>query len=61
MIGQKDGVSEDGLEWEAILTLEDQKKGEFSYPALIQANDGNLHLTYTYNRKNIKHLVFKVN
>ena len=53
-------VSEDGLEWENILTLEDHKKGEFSYPALIQANNGKLHLTYTFNRKNIKHLVFKI-
>ncbi|MDA7711873.1 exo-alpha-sialidase [Flavobacteriaceae bacterium] len=52
--------SADGTNWEDLLILENENKGEFSYPALIQASDGNIHLTYTHNRKNIKYLVFKV-
>lgn len=46
----------DGVNWEELVVLEDQKKGEFSYPAIIQAKNGNLHITYTYNREKIKHV-----
>ncbi|MBI5891200.1 MAG: exo-alpha-sialidase [Nitrosomonadales bacterium] len=31
---------------------------EFSYPYLIQARNGNFHLTYTWNRVFIKHVTF---
>lgn len=31
---------------------------EFSYPYLIQAQDGNFHLVYTWNRSFIKHVTF---
>ncbi|MFT4024395.1 MAG: exo-alpha-sialidase [Flavihumibacter sp.] len=50
-------VSPDGLNWKDIALLEDQPKGEFSYPSVIQTRDGKLHITYTYDRKNIKHVV----
>ena len=53
-------ISEDGLLWKDVVVLEEEKRGEFSYPALIQAADGSLHLTYTFNRKNIKYLTFTV-
>lgn len=49
-------MSMDGVNWEEIYVLEDEPKGEFSYPAIIQAKDGTVHMTYTYNRKKIKYL-----
>lgn len=49
-------VSEDGENWFAALELENQK-GEYSYPAVIQTDDGLVHTTYTWQRKRIKHVV----
>ncbi|MEX0585835.1 MAG: sialidase family protein [Pirellulales bacterium] len=49
-------VSRDGRDWQAALTLENQS-GEYSYPAVIQSPDGLVHITYTYDRKRIKHVV----
>lgn len=44
-----------GKTWKKVLTLEEQL-GEFSYPAIIQGSDGQLHMTYTWNRKHIKYV-----
>lgn len=49
-------ISKDGQNWEIAAVLETDK-GEFSYPAVIQASDGTVHLTYTWNRKKICHVV----
>jgi len=49
-------VSSDGKTWRQVAPLENQP-GEFSYPAIIQAGDGLLHITYTWNRQRIKHAV----
>jgi len=51
-------VSSDGIEWKAAALLENEKPGtEFSYPAVIQSDDGLVHITYTWNRKQIKHVI----
>jgi predicted neuraminidase len=49
-------VSIDGTSWTPAVTLETEP-GEFSYPAIIQASDGKVHVTYTWNRKKIAHAV----
>jgi len=54
-------MSADGVHWEDIIELEHGTKEEFSYPAIIQSTDGLIHITYTFNRKNIKHVVLKEN
>jgi predicted neuraminidase len=37
--------------------LEDSA-GEYSYPAVIQAADGEVHVTYTWKRQKIRHASF---
>jgi predicted neuraminidase len=51
-------VSEDGLHWSAVTALEDDDdtSHEYSYPAVIQASDGSVHITYTWRRELIKHV-----
>ena len=49
--------TDEGKTWEDIRVLE-QDWGEFSYPCIIQASDGMIHLTYTYRRFSIKHVAF---
>ncbi len=38
--------------------LEDEPRPDgYAYPAMIQAADGLVHITYTWDRKRIKHVV----
>ena len=53
----KVAISKDGMTWKDVVVLEDQDKGEFSYPTIMQASDGSIHITYTYDRVNVKHVV----
>lgn len=51
-------VSSDGKTWRDILVLESEPGEEFSYPAIIQEANGSLvHITYTWKRKKIRHVV----
>lgn len=50
-------ISDDGLHWSAVAQLEKEEKGEFSYPAVIEGNDGLVHITYTWNRQRIRYTV----
>jgi len=47
-------VSNDGKHFRDFHTLEDAP-GEYSYPAMIQARNGDLYATYTWNRKRIRY------
>ncbi len=50
-------ISSDGIQWRKVAILEQDEKAEFSYPAIIQSDDGLVHLTYTWKRQRIKHVV----
>ncbi len=49
-------ISTDGQYWQGAVVLENEP-GEYSYPAVIQSSDGLLHITYTWKRKKIRHVV----
>lgn len=49
-------ISDDGLRWRQVAQLESEP-GEYSYPAVIQTADGQVHITYTWKRKSIVHCV----
>jgi predicted neuraminidase len=52
-------ISHDGVTWKRVLTLEREPVvSGYAYPAVIQAGDGRVHVTYTFARKSIKHVVF---
>lgn len=55
-------ISDDeGASWKWTRHLENQTKGQFHYPAIIQARDGTLHAIYSYfieEGKTMKHAAF---
>jgi predicted neuraminidase len=48
-------VSRHGEHFQMFQVLEDEP-GEYSYPALIQASGGDLHMVYTWKRKTIRYV-----
>jgi predicted neuraminidase len=52
-------LSRDGKTWTPGPVLEDSPF-EYSYPALIQTRNSLVHLTYTWRRERIKHVVIDV-
>jgi predicted neuraminidase len=52
-------TSMDGVTWSAPVTIE-EGPGEYSYPAIIQTRDGLVHMTYTWRRERIRHVVVKI-
>ena len=55
--------ADEGKTWSEKYIVEENEKGSFSYPSLIQSADGNIHLTYSYhlegNQKSIKYIKIK--
>ena len=50
-------ISEDGKNWKVVTTLENEPiQHGYSYPAIIQTKDGMVHVSYTYDRRSIKHV-----
>ena len=64
--------ADEGIHWERVLTVEsdpelrsnhDEKGafvGDYSYPSLLAASDGRLHLAYSYLRDCIKHVTLEL-
>ena len=51
-------ISSDGVAWKHVITLETEPRSAgYAYPAVIQTADGLVHITYTWNRERIKHVV----
>ena len=49
---------DDGVTWRDFLVVEaldEGQRGELSYPAMIQDAEGDLQITYTWNRRRIRH------
>ncbi|MCC6694840.1 MAG: exo-alpha-sialidase [Candidatus Hydrogenedentes bacterium] len=52
-------ISEDrGQTWRWTRHLENTPDQRFDYPSIVQAKDGTLHATYSYNLETIKHVHF---
>lgn len=53
-------VSRDnGTSWKVVRHFEQSASAEeYSYPYLIRADDGTMHLVYTWNRKRIRYVMF---
>jgi predicted neuraminidase len=49
-------MSRDGKTWRGAHVLESEP-GEYSYPAVIQTSDNLVHITYTWRRERIRHVV----
>lgn len=54
-------ISNDGLNWQHLITLEDCPIGDYSYPAIIEGRDGTLHCVYTWRRFRIAYKKISLN
>lgn len=52
--------SDAGVTWRRARTLAEEPGAEFSYPFLLQTSDGLVHVTYTWKRRNIRHVTFNL-
>lgn len=52
------GLSDDGVHWRNVLVLAAEPiSSGYAYPAVIQSDDGMVHITYTEGRRRIRHVV----
>jgi predicted neuraminidase len=49
---------DNGKSWNILKVLEQKEGKEYSYPSITESPNGLYHITYTYERKKIKHIVF---
>jgi predicted neuraminidase len=49
-------ISPDGQRWFTAASLE-TRPGEYSYPAIVQGPNGLIHVSYTWQRRKIRHVV----
>ena len=49
--------ADDDEDWHVPVNIE-HGEGEFSYPTLLQATDGQIHMVYTYQREHIEYARF---
>lgn len=49
---------DEGRTWTRIATLAEEPGADFSYPFLMQASNGDIHLVYTWKRAAIRHATF---
>lgn len=50
---------DNGDSWQERIDLETEA-GEYSYPSIVQAADGRLHVVYTWRREEIRHAVIRL-
>jgi predicted neuraminidase len=50
--------ADEGRTWTRTATLAEEPGADFSYPFLVQARNGVVHLVYSWQRKSIKHVTF---
>jgi predicted neuraminidase len=50
--------TDEGQTWARVLMLPEEPGGHYSYPFLMQARTGDVHLVYAWQRKVIKHVTF---
>ena len=54
-------VSDDGVTWQHVLTLEDSPVSQYSYPAIIEGRDGTLLMVYTWRRQRVAYKKVNLN
>jgi predicted neuraminidase len=52
--------SDAGRSWRPGPVIESALGKEYSYPFLVESRDGRIHLTYTWERKRIRHVEFNL-
>jgi predicted neuraminidase len=52
--------SDEDVTWRRARTLAEEPGAEFSYPFLLQTSDGLVHVSYTWKRRNIRHVTFNL-
>ena len=54
-------LSDDGTNWQHVITLEKSPIDQYSYPAIIQGKDGKLHCVYTWRRQRVAYKEIDLN